>query len=786
MSYRGLFSLALGACVLAGACLLPGACGGGDSSSDQGAAGDDGGPGTETGPPPPQRAEFGLDTRPMNATCKPPPRPPSSSPVTFQRVFTNLAFSSPMVMDQPPGDASRWFVAQRGGTIVSFPSAGPTTTTTVADVGALSGIALGGLGGEGGLLGMAFHPKFTSNGRLYVSWTGSDTGSCTAPPAGSNYGACTMRSHVGWLTSNDGGATFTKYDELFAFDQTNQTNHKGGCVRFGTDGYLYATFGDGGAGDDPFTYDGVVHNGQSTTPFFSKLLRIDVDNPAGGKPYGIPSGNPFAGGAGGSPEVFAYGFRNPFRFSIDRATGDVWVGDVGQNQYEEVDIARAGGNYGWSCREGFHDYFATDQARCPKSNFPSIIDPLFEQTHLDLHPNSRAIIGGVVYRGKAIPGFVGSYVWGDEVRGELYTMTLDPGTGKPVVSAPLVLATAEPWVEFAEDADGEVYGLALSGRLYKMIPDANGEAGPSTFPDHLSKTGCVDPADPKSPAAGLVPYGVNVALWSDGAEKRRWMAIPDGTTITIADSGNVGHFDFPVGTVMMKEFSLGGKRIETRLFMRHDDGNWAGYTYEWLDDESDALLLPSSKVKPVAGQTWTYPARSDCVRCHNEAPGHTLGPELGQLNGDFVYTSTNRVSNQLHTLDHIGMFAAPLGMDPSQIVAYPDAFGAAPVDQRARAYLHANCAICHRPMGPGGGNMDLRFATDFKGVAVCNVDPQRGDLGIAGAKLLAPGAPDKSIVSVRPHAPPNANRMPPLASSVVDMKGVSVIDDWIRGVTACP
>jgi uncharacterized repeat protein (TIGR03806 family) len=789
MRARGLLGFAIGSFFVAGAALA--ACSGDsnvtNTSNDDGAvtsdapsgsdvAAQDGNVATDSGP---MRAMYGLDTRPSNTTCKPPARPPSTSPVKFQQVFSAVSLASPLVIQQIPGDSTRWFAAQRGGTIVSFPTANPTTATTVADVGMLSGITVETTG-EGGLLGMAFHPKFATNGRLYISWTGNDTAACGTPLG--NYGTCTMRSHVGFLTSSDNGASFTKYDELFSFDQTSATNHKGGCVRFGNDGFLYASFGDGGIGDDPFTADNVVHNGQSTKPFFSKLLRIDVDNPSGGKKYGIPAGNPFATGMGGSPEVFAWGFRNPFRFNIDRGTGDVWVGDVGQNQYEEVDIARAGGNYGWSCREGFHDYFATDTARCPNGT-ASLTDPIFEQTHLDQHPNSRAITGGVVYRGKAIPGFVGSYVWGDEVRTELYTMTVDPGTGMPVVSPPLADGIAENWVDFAEDNDGEVYAVGISGRIYEMVADASGEVGPNTFPDHLSKTGCVDPSDPRNPAAGLVPYGVNAALWSDGATKRRFMAVPDGATIAV--DATSGHFDYPIGTVMMKEFSVGGKRIETRLFMRHSDGGWAGYTYEWLDDESDALLLPSSKTKMVGSQSWTYPSRSDCVRCHNANARSTLGPELGQLNGDFVYASTNRISNQLDTLSHIGLIAS-LGTPTSKIVAYPDPFGTASVDQRARAYLHSNCSICHRPMGPGGGMMDFRFATAFKDMAVCNVTPQRGDLGITGAMLFTPGNPAMSIISVRPHLPAGANRMPPLASVVVDSQGTGAIDGWIKSVTACP
>lgn len=182
--------------------------------------------------------------------------------------------------------------------------------------------------------------------------------------------------------------------------------------------------------------------------------------------------------------------------------------------------------------------------------------------------------------------------------------------------------------------------------------------------------------------------------------------------------------------------------------MRHDDGGWAGYTYEWLDDGSDAVLLAGSKTKQVGTQSWYYPSRADCAKCHTEAAGKTLGLELGQQNGDFVYESTNRIANQLKTLEHIGMFAAPLGKPVEQIVRYP-AFdeASAPLEARARAYLHANCANCHQPNGPGRGDWDLRFSTSLEDTATCNADQEAGDLGVAGAKLLVPGDPSKSLIS---------------------------------------
>ena len=743
-----------------------GACG----SSDDGASVDpsaEGGPNDEGGAlpdgyVPPVRSEFGLDTRPANPTCKAPSRPPSTAAVKFERVFAAASLAQPMMMAQAPGNSTRWFVALRTGSIVSFTTAAPATVTTVLpSLGALAGKAIQ-TAGEGGFLGVAFHPKFAQNGKLYVSWT-TDTG-----------GPANMQSVIGVLHSPDGGTSFDSYaDVTTPFDQPFN-NHNGGGIAFGKDGYLYFSFGDGGAAND------APKTGQNKNVPFAKILRIDVDTTEGAKKYGIPATNPWKNG-GGYPETFAWGFRNPFRFSIDRESNEVWVGDVGQDAYEEIDAKiKIGGNYGWPCREGTRpSAVAGDPTKCPPGTV-GMIDPVVEHGRVDF----KSITGGVVYRGKAIPDFVGSYVYGDFVTQQLWTLSYDPGTGEAKnAQLDATAAPAANWVHFAEDSDGEIYAVALNqGAVYKMLPAA--PAAPRTFPDRLSKTGCVDPADAKKPASGLVAYGVNSPLWSDGAIKDRWLALPDGRNITVKDAD--GDFDFPNGTVLMKTFTVGGKRIETRLFTRHDDGGWAGYTYEWLDDQSDAVFLKASKSKNLGAQTWAFPSRSDCVTCHSEAAGRSLGLELGQLNGEFVYPSTNRLSNQLKTLDHIGMFDKPLGKPVDQLIAYPDPLGSAgTLEQRARAYLHSNCANCHQPEGGGRGNLDLRWGTALKDTKSCNVDNEAGDLGIAGSKLLVPGAPDKSLLSVRPHSPA-ANRMPPLASSIVDDKGVKVLDDWIRSLTACP
>ena len=537
---------------------------------------------------PPMRAAFGLDSRPANPTCLAPARPPTSVAVKFNPVFASVTLQSPMMMRQIPGDTSaqrRMFVAQRSGTIVSFsattpPTGAPTTVLTVPNPVSTDG--------EGGLLGFAFHPKFAQNGRIFFSYTATD-----AAVSGSN-----MRSVIARMDSADGGATFANYTELVTFDQTTATNHKGGSIAIGPDGYLYFGFGDGGGGGDTY-----IH-GQLKDLYFAKIHRIDVDSvPPPGKTYAVPASNPFASG-GGQASTYAYGIRNPFRFSFDRVAGDLWLGDVGQDLWEEVDrIVSPGANLGWSCREGANDFAITDTARCPNPK-AGFLEPVIEYPHSGA---AKAVIGGSVYRGKALPSVVGTYIFGDEVTGEIWSLTYDPVTGVPGMTQLNAQGPNGNWVHFAEDEDGELYVVDLNGKIYEMVanPTATDAGAPAvSFPDKLSKTGCVDPKNPTNPVAGLVPYSVQSPLWSDGAMKERWLAVPDTKKIAI---GPDGHFDLPIGSVLMKTFSLGGKRIETRLLAHHDDGGWAGYTYEWDDAETDATLLPSSKSKTVAGQSWYYP-----------------------------------------------------------------------------------------------------------------------------------------------------------------------------------
>ena len=701
-------------------------------------------------------APFGLDTRPANPTCVAQARPTLDTNVKLVPQFTGVTLDLPMFMLQAPGDDDTWYVVQRGGTVLAF----PRTATSNAQVRTFATVTVNGAG-EGGLLGMAFHPQWPAKKEAYLSYTRTPAGGDPAPVCASTQ-AHVLTSIISRFQSTNGQSLDVGPDEILKVGQPYD-NHKGGTINFGSDGYLYFGLGDGGAGND------LCGSGQNRNTLLGKILRLDIQAPAG--MYKIPPDNPFVGQTNVRPEIWSYGHRNPFRWSFDQATGDLWLGEVGQDTWEEVDHVVKGGNFGWNTCEGFHRRGSTTQL----CNTPGLIDPVVE------HPRSDAqsITGGYVYRGTAMPSLVGTYIYGDYETGNIWALTYDTNN-KPV---PQVIATvpAATLVAFGQGHDGELYTVQISGTISKLTP-MTAVAPPDTFPKLLSATGCVDPGDPTQPAAGLIPYAVESPLWSDGAAKQRFFAIPDGKTIAIGPDDD---WDLPIGSVAMKTFSVAGQRIETRLFMRHDDGGWAGYTYEWNDDGKDATLLPAGKNKSVtAQQTWAYPSRNQCIQCHSKASGGTIGLETAQLNGDTMYPSTHRRSNQLATLDHIGMFAAPLSQLPDALprLAPPD--GTDALEARARGYLHANCAHCHRPMGGGQGTMDLRYAKPLADTMTCNADNTQGPINGA-TKLIVPGDPAHSLLSIRMHAT-DSKRMPPVAVSITDADGTKLIDDWITSLTACP
>jgi len=349
-----------------------------------------------------------------------PRRPPPPSSIALQDAFAGLRFQAPLQVLQVPGE-TRFVVVEKRGTVQAVTG---TAAAQFLDIRS----RVNSMPGEAGLLGFAFHPRWAQNRQVFVNYT--------APSAAS---PANLKTTISRFTSTDGGATLDPASEqvLLTVEQPFE-NHNGGGVVFGPDGLLYLGLGDGGSGGDP------LGNAQNVSVILGKLLRIDVDS---GVPYGIPPSNPFAAG-GGSAEVYAYGLRNPWRFSFDRATGALWLADVGQGAWEEVDVIQAGMNYGWNRREGAHCY-PPGTVSCAGP----FIDPVAEYSHAE----GASITGGYVYRGSALPHLAGQYVYGDFGSGRIWAV---PAAGP---YTPVQVGQGNAISSFGEDAQGELYVVDLVG-----------------------------------------------------------------------------------------------------------------------------------------------------------------------------------------------------------------------------------------------------------------------------------------------------------------------------------
>ena len=386
-----------------------------------------------------------------------------------------------------------------------------------------------------------------------------------------------------------------------------------------------------------------------------------------------------------------------------------------------------------------------------------------------------------MYRGSTILGLQGQYLFSDFCSGRVWSFDVnDPNP----VQDEILAATPYSIAGFAEGNDGELFliNYGPNGTIQRVVPAGGVPANP--FPNKLSETGCVDPADPTQVVDALIPYTINAPFWTDGVEKSRYLSIPNNTNIQI---NSLNDWVFPVGSVLFKHFRINGALIETRLLVRHDDGAWGGYSYEWNDAGTDATFVFNEKEKVIDGQRWQYPSPGQCVACHTEVGGGPLGPETAQMNRDFYYPSTGVSANQLQTYDHIGLFDPPLTVSPASLPALVDTTDTtADLHARARAYLHTNCAQCHQPYGPTPANMDLRYTTADADMNICNVAPTGGTLGIAGVQLVAPGDPDRSMLLER-MTRRDTYGMPPLGSFIADTEGAALLRSWITAMgSTCP
>jgi uncharacterized repeat protein (TIGR03806 family) len=717
----------------------------------------------------PERKSYGIEKRVPWTTSQVHGTPGPADPYTTEIAFPNVRFNEPLDIGAVAG-TNRLLVAERKGGIYTFTSEAKAKQELLLDV-------------KRTVYGVAAHPKFKQNGYVYVTSIVDPT---EGAPKGTRVSRYTTKQGETWNAD--------PASEKVVFEWPSG-GHNGGCLRFGPDGFLYIATGDGSGIADQ------LESGQNLNDLLGSMLRIDVDREENGRGYAVPKDNPFVGRSDARPEVWAYGLRQTWKFSWDTA-GRLWSGDVGQDLWEEINLIVKGGNYGWSVKEGDHPF---RPAR--KAGPTPPLAPLLEQPHSEF----RSITGGFVSRGSRLPELKGAYIYGDYDTGKVWALRYD---GQKVFESKQLADTQLRIVAFGEDASGEIYLLDfIGGQVHRLAAAPPPPANAPKFPTKLSETGLFASTKDHTPAAGLIPYSVNAALWSDGASKDRFLALPDSSQIEFEVEvypqpapGAPPGWRFPADTVLVKTFSLemeadnpaSKRRLETRLLhFKPMPGTdevgaqfWRGYTYVWNDEQTDAELLDAAgavrsfQIKDAHApggkreQTWRFPSRSECTMCHTFSAKYALGVDTLQMNKDHDYGGV--VANQLATLEHLGVFKKELPKRPAELprlVDYSDAHQA--IDARARSYLHSNCAHCHRKWGGGNAEFQLLQTLPLAELGILNTRPGQGGLDLKDPRILVPGDPERSLVLARMQRT-GLGRMPHIGSNVVDDAAVKLIHDWIQ------
>lgn len=718
-----------------------------------------------------ERKPYGIEKRELWTTSRVKGAPEPPHPYQLENVFPELKFNEPLELSILPG-SNRWVVAERHGKIFTFANDRQSAQKhLLIDLGKT-------------VYGVVMHPKFATNGYFYVTYLVDPD---KEQPEGSRLARFKVKQ-------TDPPEADPKSETVILTWPSG--GHNGGCIRFGPDGYIYLSTGDGSG-----IADG-LETGQDLSDLLGSILRVDVDHPGKGRPYSIPADNPFVGRPGARPEVYAYGIRQAWKFGFDRTTGDLWAGEVGQDLWDMILRIEKGGNYGWSIVEGTHPF------RPARKLGPTpILPPAVEHPHSEF----RSITGGYVYQSPRLPELKGAYVYGDYDTGRVWQFRWD---GKKATENRELARSRIRIVAWGQDHEGDVYALDFIGSgIYRLVKSPPPEANAPQFPRKLSETGLFVSTRDMKPAVGLIPYSVNAELWSDGAIKERYLAIPGAgrieyNTMTYPQPapGALPGWRFPDDTVLVKTFSLdleagnpkSRRRLETRLLHAKrypgteevGDQVWLGYTYVWNDEQTDAELADARGLdqtftikdpKAPGGQRQQvvhYPSRTECTMCHTVTAKYALGVNTMQMNRDHDYGGA--IANQLATLQHLGLFTEPLPATPDKlprVVDYHDR--AQPLDARARSYLHANCSHCHRKWGGGNAEFQLLANLPLSETGTINTRPGQGTFDLKDPRVLVPGDPERSLLYHRMNRR-GEGQMPHIASKVIDTEGAELIRDWIK------
>jgi uncharacterized repeat protein (TIGR03806 family) len=691
--------------------------------------------------------------------------PDPLSPYKVVRAFPQITIKQPLCLFPEPG-TNRLFILSH----LNY-WAGPTRLLAIDDNQKTSRtdmlLELDSLA-----VGLAFHPDYERNGYIFFGLNGP-------------IGATQKRTQVWRYTVDRKPPHRIEPASKRLIIEWPSAGHDGGDLAFGNDGTLFVSSGDGSSGSDADV------TGQTLGDLLAAVLRIDVDHPEPGRNYRVPKDNPFVKRPGARPELWAYGLRNPWRMSYDRPSSQLWVGQNGQDLWEQVYLIQKGGNYGWSLVEGSHVFLATRKAGP---------DPILLPTAEHSHSEARSIAGGRVYRGTRLPDLVGVYVYGDWSTGRVWGIKHD---GKKVVWHRELVDTPFNITGFGTDHAGEMYVIDHKGGFYRFEPTTEADRPSRPFPTRLSQTGLFSSVAAHQPHRAALRFDVCAPQWADGAHMERFAAFPGLERIVQKPQLNAGGaWTLPDGSVLVQTLSLdvvngaekpARKRIETRLLVRQQ-GEWTGYSYRWNPEQTDAELvvrdgaaveLEVSDPADPSGrreQTWRFPSRTECLVCHSRAAGFVLGFSPLQLARDHEFGHVT--ANQLRTFERIGLFQGKLRPSPEKVPPLIDPYDTSTSKEaRVRSYLHVNCSTCHVLEGGGNSNMQMDLATPLAKAHMIDENPTHDKFDIADARLVAPGSPERSVLLHR-ISRRSTGQMPPLVSTEVDRKAVELITEWIRGLKA--
>ncbi len=615
---------------------------------------------------------------------------------------------------------------------------------------------------------IAFHPKFAENGYFYLSFFGP--ASAAREDRRVQIKQYTMTRDEAATVDPEAGKVIIEWETW---------GHTGGAMAFDDDGLFYVTTGDGTGDSD------TRKTGQDLSVLHAKLLRLDLENPDDGKNYSVPKDNPFIGQENVRPETFAYGLRNPWRMAWDKKLKRMWIGNNGQDRFEQVYLAERGANYGWSVMEGSGTFYA-ERKRGPHPISP----PTLEHDHGE----SRSLTGGMIYEGDLLTELTGAYIYGDHSTGKIWAARHD---GKKVTWKKEIADTTFGLTEFGTDP---ITGDLLisnhgnpkdGGGLYKLVPNPPNPNAPP-FPRKLSNTGLFKNVAKHEVREEILPYDVIVPQWADGATSKSFLALsPDEPVIKYGGRRGWG---MPSGTVAFQTVMLGDRRLETRV-MTNEGKDWFAYTYAWNEAQTDAELVPKEggEIPLADGKKWKIPSRVDCMNCHSRASNFLLGLQTAQMNRDFDY-GDDFVDNQLSVMEDLGLFlkhgaakrTSLMRKTPDENDRLVDPFDEenSDINLRARSYLHARCSHCHVEAGGGNSKMSIRFfETDPEKFGVLNHEPSHGNQGLEGddVKIVVPGDPAKSVLFNR-ISKIGPGKMPPVGAENPDPQGVELLLRWILEV----